>query len=139
MGMRIVEMSAADDVLTDWQFLKKLSIELPYDLAIPYLGIYPKEFKKWKKVKSLSRVPMDCSLPGSSVHGIFQASILEWVAISFSRGIFLTQGSNPGLPHCRQMFYPLSHQEKWGLKYLHTSVYSRIICNSQKMEQQMNG
>ena len=28
--------------------------------------------------------PMDCSLPGFSVHGIFQASVLEWVAISFS-------------------------------------------------------
>ena len=32
--------------------------------------------------------PMDCSLPGSSVHGIFQAKVLEWVAISFSRGSF---------------------------------------------------
>ena len=30
--------------------------------------------------------PMDCSPPGSSVHGISQARILEWVAISFSRG-----------------------------------------------------
>ena len=30
--------------------------------------------------------PMDCSPPGSSVHGIPQARILEWVAISFSRG-----------------------------------------------------
>ena len=30
--------------------------------------------------------PMDCSPPGSSVHGIFQAWILEWVAVSFSRG-----------------------------------------------------
>ena len=29
--------------------------------------------------------PMDCTLPGSSIHGIFQARILEWVAISFSR------------------------------------------------------
>ena len=29
---------------------------------------------------------MDCSLPGFSVHGIFQARILQWVAISFSRG-----------------------------------------------------
>ena len=28
--------------------------------------------------------PMDCSLPGSTIHGIFQARILEWVAISFS-------------------------------------------------------
>ena len=41
-----------------------------------------------------------------SVHGIFQARILEWVAIAFSRGIFPTQGSNPGLPHCRQMLLP---------------------------------
>ena len=32
--------------------------------------------------------PMDCSLPGSSVHGILQARILEWVAISFSSGSF---------------------------------------------------
>ena len=32
--------------------------------------------------------PMDCSLPGSSIHGIFQAKILEWVVISFSRGSF---------------------------------------------------
>ena len=30
--------------------------------------------------------PMDCSLPGFSVHGIFLARVLEWVAISFSRG-----------------------------------------------------
>ena len=48
------------------------------------------------KVKSESEVaqlcptlsdPMDCSLPGSSVHGIFQARILEWVAIAFSDSI----------------------------------------------------
>ena len=32
--------------------------------------------------------PMDCSLPGSSVRGIFQARLLEWVAISFSRRIW---------------------------------------------------
>ena len=30
--------------------------------------------------------PMDCSLSGSPVHGIFQARVLEWIAISFSRG-----------------------------------------------------
>ena len=30
--------------------------------------------------------PMDCTLPGFSIHGIFQARVLEWVAISFSRG-----------------------------------------------------
>ena len=46
--------------------------------------------------------PVDCSPPGSSIHRILQARILECVAISFSRGIFLTEGSNPGLPHCVQ-------------------------------------
>ena len=54
--------------------------------------------------------PRDGSPPGSSVHGILQARTLEWIAISFSRGIFPTQGSNPGLLHCRQTLYPLSHQ-----------------------------
>ena len=39
---------------------------------------------------------MDCSPPGSSVHGTFQARILEWVAISFSR-IFPTKELNPSL------------------------------------------
>ena len=99
--------------------------------------------------------PMDRSLPGSSVHEISQARILEWVAISFSREmavvvtgkesesescsvcwtvcnprlytnspgqntgvgnlsflqvIFPTQGSNPGLPHYRQILCQLSHK-----------------------------
>ena len=40
--------------------------------------------------------PLDCSLPGSSVHGIFQARILEWVDCHFLlQGIFPTQGWNP--------------------------------------------
>ena len=50
--------------------------------------------------------PMDCGLPGSSVHRILQARILEWVAIPFSRGFFPTQGSNPGLLHCRWISLP---------------------------------
>ena len=45
--------------------------------------------------------PIDCSPSVSSVHGIFQARILEWVAIPFSR-IFPTQGLNPDLLHCRR-------------------------------------
>ena len=47
---------------------------------------------------------MDCWPPGSSVHGILQAGILEWVAMPSSRG------SNPGLPLCRRILYHLSHQ-----------------------------
>ena len=52
--------------------------------------------------------PMDCSLPGSSVHWIFQARILEWVAIPFSGGS--SQHRSPGLLPCRQILYHLSHQ-----------------------------
>ena len=53
------------------------------------------------KVKSESEVaqscptlsdPMDCSPPGSSVHGSFQARVLEWGAIAFSEGKVLTTG-----------------------------------------------
>ena len=41
--------------------------------------------------------PMDCSLPGSSVHGIFQARVLEWVAIS-SSGDLPDPGMEPRSP-----------------------------------------
>ena len=46
--------------------------------------------------------PMDCSLPGSSVHGILQARMLERVASSFS-GDLPDQGSHPGLLQCRRV------------------------------------
>ena len=52
--------------------------------------------------------PMDCCPPGSSVHGIFQARILEWVAMPSSRGIFLIQGLNSHLLcllDCRRIPY----------------------------------
>ena len=41
---------------------------------------------------------MDCGLPDSSVHVILQARIPEWFAMPFSRGIFPTQGTEPGSP-----------------------------------------
>ena len=44
---------------------------------------------KWSEVAQLCPTlcdPVDCGPPGSSIHGILQARILEWVAISFSRG-----------------------------------------------------
>ena len=140
---------------------------------------------------------MDCSLPDSPIHGTFQARVLEWVAISFSRGssqprdgtqifpiasrrftiwatrevpsesrsvvsdslwphglygpwnspgqntgvssssllqvIFPTQGSNPGLLHCRQTLYPLSHQGilhyKIHSKYFIISIYYKTHSN----------
>ena len=50
------------------------------------------------KVKSLSGVwlsdPMDCSLPGSSIQGIFQARVLEWGTIAFSETVMLEDYKN---------------------------------------------
>ena len=47
-----------------------------------------------------------CDLMDYTVLGILQAGILEWVVFPFSRGFFPTQGSNPGLLHCRRILYP---------------------------------
>ena len=65
---------------------------------------------------------MCCSLPGSSVHGLLQARILEWVAISFSRDI-PDPGIEPGLLHCRQIHYqwairaaPVRILQQWVLR-----------------------
>ena len=63
----------------------------------------------------LSRVrlfanPMHYSPPGSPVHGILQARILERVAIPFSRGSSQYRDRTPGLLHCKQILNCLSHQ-----------------------------
>ena len=58
------------------------------------------------------RNPMDCSLPGSSLHGTFQARVLEWVAIA-SPGDHPDPGIKPRSSTscvCRQTLYHLSHQ-----------------------------
>ena len=86
--------------------------------------------------------PMDCSPPGSSVHGIFQARILEWIAISFrwssSRGFSLTQRSNTHLLcllHCHMDSLPLRHLESpvtqinWdNFKFYFTEELDTIKC-----------
>ena len=57
------------------------------------------------KVKVFQSCLTVCNPMDSTVHGILKARTLEWVALPFS-----TQGLNPGLPHCRQILYQLSHQ-----------------------------
>ena len=55
--------------------------------------------------------PMDCSTPGSSVDGDSSGKNTGVGAHALLQGSFSTQGSNPGLPHCRQILYQwLSHQ-----------------------------
>ena len=54
--------------------------------------------------------PMDCSTPGSSVHGIFHGKNTGVDCCSLLQGILPTQGSNPGVLHCRQTLHHLSPQ-----------------------------
>ena len=54
--------------------------------------------------------PMVCSLPGSSVHGDSPGKNTREGCHVLLQGIFPTQGLNPGLQHCRQILYHLSHQ-----------------------------
>ena len=77
---------------------------------------------------------MDSSLPGSSVHGEPPGKN-TWVGChALLQGIFPTQGSNPGLLHCRQILYHLSHQGNHSLDYTDLGWQSNIsavyVCHS---------
>ena len=86
----------------------------------------------------------DSSLPGSSIHGIFQARILEWGCHFLLQEIFLTQGLNPGLPHCRQTLYCLSHQgspiskKHWPISLPLTDVPVMLIGTMQNIQKSTN-
>ena len=72
-----------------------------------------KERKKESEVAQLCPTlcdPMNCSLPGSSVHGDSPGKHTGEDGHALLQGIFPTRGSNPGLPRCRQTLYRLSSQ-----------------------------
>ena len=64
-----------------------------------------------REVKAAQSCLTLCDPMDYTVLGILQARILEWVAFPFSKGIFPTQGSKPGLPPCRWILHRLSHKE----------------------------
>ena len=84
----------------------------------PWVSLFKEEVKKHfvvlvclvAKTCPTPADPMVCSPPGSSVHGMSQAKILEWVAISFSKEIFLTRALNLHLLHWQLDSLLLSHQ-----------------------------
>ena len=67
---------------------------------------------------------MDCSPPGSSFHGIFQARVLECIAISFSRESSQPRDWTQVSMHCRQTLYRLSHKHNFTW-----SSISHAYCN----------
>ena len=88
------------------------------------------------KVKSESEViqscptlsdPVDCSPPGSSTHGIFQARVLEWVAIAFSQ-------SNPSLAEIKLKV--LGQSRAKSIRESQSSEREREMNNSHKKKQQ---
>ena len=93
----------SDSLETPWT----LEPQTPLSMGFPRL-----EYWKALVIQSCPILcdPMDYSPIGSSVHGIIQARILEWVSMPFSRGVFPNQGLNLGLLHYRQILYHLSHQ-----------------------------
>ena len=70
--------------------------------------------------------PMDCSPPGSSVHGDSLGKNTGVGCHALLQGILLTQELNPGLPHIRQILYHLSHQgivgDESSQKWLHFGI-----------------
>ena len=68
---------------------------------------------------SVTPSPMSCSPPGSSVHGDSPGKNTGVGCHALLQGIFPTQGSNPGLPHCMQILYHLCHQgNPWILEWV---------------------
>ena len=77
--------------------------------------------------------PMDCNPPGSSSCGIFQARILEWVAISFSRGNLPDTGIEPRSPALQADFTVRTTREaphiNLELLYLHHELNTLSSCS----------
>ena len=79
----------------------------------------PRSWFIWVSITQLCPTffdPTDCGPPGSSVHGDYPGNNTGMGCHFFLQGIFPTQGSNPGLPPCRQPLNHLSHQPYGGTK-----------------------
>ena len=80
-------------------------------------------------VVSDSLWPHGCSPPGSSVHGDSPGRNTGVGSHALLQGIFPTQGSNPGLSHCRWILYPLNHHVLWSylIKMMKVIIFSSNI------------
>ena len=80
---------------------------------------------------------MNCSPPGSSAHGIFQARMMEWVVIFFSRG-FSQARIEPGLLHCRQILYSLSHQWSPSFMFMYNKIFPKFFVKFLSLSDNIN-
>ena len=93
---------------------------------------------QYMKVKSESEVaqpcltlgdPMDYSLPGSSVHGIFQARVLEWGAFAFSMRLSLLDGIYLNVESVTEAFYMLIHYYSFPVLLQKKTTFSSLHCH----------
>ena len=110
----------------------------PWDSPVKNIGVGCHFLLQCMKVKSESEVaqscltlsnPMDCSLPGSSIHGIFQVRLLEWGAIAFSKivpNIPLFGEGNSNLLQCSCLGNPRDSRAWWAAIYGVTQSRTRL-------------
>ena len=77
-------------------------------------------------MKSLSH-PKDCSLPGSSVHGIFQARVLEWIAIAFSGQLRLDHNKLISVSSCFLWLHSKASAEETKCYLSHYSGLAEVL------------
>ena len=105
---------------------QNVHMQVPWSLSLSSDGPLPKSSVPHEMVSPFTQLPKwSCSVMSDSLwpHGLYPTRLLHpWdfpgkntgVSCHFLlQGIFPTQGSNPGLPHCKQMLYCLSHQESY--------------------------
>ena len=83
----------------------------------------------WQQCQSVSFVRL-FAIPGTVARQAplsMGFSRREYWSISLLQGIFTTQGSNPGLLHCRETFYHLSHQEAWSMLMSPGTFYLQMV------------
>ena len=125
-------------------------MNLRMQASFPYFSgrINLEAYKSFSEVKEVNTLvaqlcltlcdPMDCSLPDSSVHGILQARILEWVAMPSSRMDLPYPGVKPGSPALQAGSLPLSYLRRpqnlsqfSSVQFSH-SVVSDSLCDPMK-------
>ena len=119
-----------------WQPTRLLS---PWDSPGKNTGVGCHFLLQCMEVKSESEVaqscptprdPMDCSLPGSSVHGIFQARVLEWGAIAFSdNGILLSHKKEQAIIHTMTLLILKSAVLSVEVRYQRLHSLAFLLCD----------
>ena len=122
-----------DEAMRKWRFWRKIDLSVCVFKVERLVCLHAHSLQSCLTLCN----PINCSPPGSSVHGILQAKILEWVAVS-STGDLPQPGIQPTSPALQAHSLPLSHQGSPRWKYLNINFKNRSerknnwLCKIQK-------